>query len=415
MSVGQVKNLASTNPGKGALWIGVLLFVGSVVYEITERLPPPTPPRSRVPTKTIEILLQGEDKLSKTEIDLGDRVGWRFEFTGPPSARVHFSDGTVGSIWQEFPPKRKQKMRFTGPAGEKVYVSVFPPGQRSKQPAEPRSAEVIPAPILSLAQANEAIPAILRQIYAALDQGNPRAAGLALTDALLGDSKRLDLICKPFAYRAHHMEAILERPNQEFHVRTRVLFRPVEERAYTLIFHARQNRFVLYDVAEPSEDWFAPDKAEAAELARRFVYAGKAGRHEVLRELVSAGVKSVHFTTDPCWKQFFARTTKAEVERLELVFHQGLKVRVWVRTSPMIGHARFLVEHLDGQYKIVGFNHPGAYCSTETRGKPGPRAGISEILAHLAGAETRRLEEFEDPNLETYTLNRFGLVELPTP
>lgn len=85
------------------------------------------PPRSRDAIQTIEIQLLGEDKLSETEIDLGVVDGWRFEFTGPDTAFVHFTDGTSGSIWQQFPKKRNQKMRFTGPAGERVVILVYPP------------------------------------------------------------------------------------------------------------------------------------------------------------------------------------------------------------------------------------------------------------------------------------------------
>src|SRR5258708_26117258 len=80
-----------------------------------------------------------------------------------------------------------------------------------------------------LDEAKKQIPQALQSIYSALDQGNPISVRASMSNDLADNTAKLDAICKPFTYRAHYVEAIIERPQKRFEVRVRVLFKPLEE------------------------------------------------------------------------------------------------------------------------------------------------------------------------------------------
>lgn len=78
----------------------------------------------------VRIQLLGENKPS--EKFLGPRIvpaGWDYFFEGPPEAKVHFDDGTVGPITKWYGLKGGVR-RFSGPEGQEVVVRTYPPSEK---------------------------------------------------------------------------------------------------------------------------------------------------------------------------------------------------------------------------------------------------------------------------------------------
>ena len=197
-------------------------------------------------------------------------------------------------------------------------------------PAAPSSSHSLsgtaqqPQPLPRLELAKQIIPTNLIHIYNALNQGDLQGVQPYVSQQLAGNYQTLDQICKPFKYRAHYIEAIIERPQGRFEVRVHVLFQPMDERAYVLRFFMTQGGdFYLNDVLVPNDDWFGPGKEVAAELARNFVYAAKAHRTEELARLVTPGIPIDAYATDPCWKQFFVDSEEVRVMPVNLTSYKG--------------------------------------------------------------------------------------------
>ncbi len=189
--------------------------------------------------------------------------------------------------------------------------------------------------------------------------------------------------------RAHYVESIVERPHRQFEVRVRVLFQPLEEHAYVLMFGALQDHFLLQDVGDPPAEWFGSDLSAAGELTRRFLYAMKAGRQDVLTQLVSPGVDTSRLTSDPCWQLQLQRLSQVDIGRAVLRSYKGLKIEITANVPGI-----FLVDRVNGEYKIVSaFN------------------GIEKtyLTTDQSCRDPKTVRTSEDPDLESYTLKRFGL------
>lgn len=212
-----------------------------------------------------------------------------------------------------------------------------------------------------LDDAKQAIPAILTKIYQALDQGNPQAIRPFVLPQIAGNAGMLDAICRPFTYKAHYIEAIIERPGQKFEVRVHTLFKPFDEKAQVFTFHPNQGTFSLIQIADPSDDWFGPAKEAAIQIARNFVYAAKAQQSEVLAGLVAPGLDVSRYTTNECWRGAFQMVNEVSDARAFLESHNGLKVVVYATvslggSSTTMGsseQAEFWVDRLNDQSKIV--------------------------------------------------------------
>jgi hypothetical protein len=239
-----------------------------------------------------------------------------------------------------------------------------------------------------LGHAKQVIPGILDQIYQALDQGNWQTVRPMLSPDLASNSQKLGLICYPFMYRTHYVESIIERPQHQFEVRVRVLFKAVDEHAYVLLFGVSGDTFFLEDIADPPQDWFGAQLIAAKDMASKFVYAAKAGRSDVLEQLVAPGVSTSQYVSDPRWKSFI-QCIPVEVQSDQLVPYEGLKIELQMFTGSSCnewGTWKILVDQFQGQQRIA--------CITWTNTSDG------KIDANCA------------PNLEADTLKRFGL---PTP
>lgn len=237
-----------------------------------------------------------------------------------------------------------------------------------------------------LDEAKQEIPGILKQIYQALDQGNPQQIRPLLDAGLAGDSSKLDAICKPFTYRAHYIEAILERPGRTFEARVHVLFQPLDERAYGLSFGLLHGKFLLLDVGDAPEDWFGPRFKAAEEESRRLVYALNAGRQELVYEiaspsLIQQGVPDVSLKG--------RRIGKVETnERTRLFSYRGLKVIVNLRIS---------------DERSIGLTGGSLSLLFEPARQP------LQLVAWANGSGSFRSRWTEDQGLEGSTLRRFGL------
>jgi len=242
-----------------------------------------------------------------------------------------------------------------------------------------------------LDEAKREIPHILQILYPALDQGNPAAARTYLASALVNNAGKLDEICKPFSYRGHYVEAIIERPQRRFEARVHVLFKPLEERAYILWFGLSGNSFQLMDVAEPDNDWFQTQIAEAEQLVRKFIFAVNAQRLEVAQECVAPSlVPLLH--SSPALEQIrndsIATVTPNESTRI--FYYKGQKIRANFRipgNQPTLG----------GVYTFIL-----------------DKVGQGERIVAWAQGDGRDGYSAEDPRLEYSTLQRFG-ISAPLP
>lgn len=264
--------------------------------------------------------------------------------------------------------------------------------------AGPGTLNAVGALVPMFDEAKKAIPGILDQIYKALNDGNPGSVGHLMSDSLARNAQQLDAICKPFTCRAHYVEAIIERPSREFLARMRVLFEPLEEKAYVLRFSVYQDRFILEEVSMPSnypsDPWFGRTLVTAAELTRKLVYALNAGRDDVLEELVSPALIAEAKSPSGGLRDL----AKLKIGGIDedgwprMVSHKGLRAQVKLRIMRpdqyvfAAKNLSFLVDLIDGKPKVVAWDDT---------------------------TPLHRRKLVEDPNLEAYTLARFGLAAPP--
>jgi hypothetical protein len=255
-----------------------------------------------------------------------------------------------------------------------------------------------------LDEAKQAIPAILTKIYQSLDQGNPQAIRPFVSPQIAGNAATLDGICRPFTYRAHYVEAIIERPGQRFEVRLHALFKPLDEKAQVFTFHPSQGAFLLIQTADPGDDWLGSAKEAAIQIARNFVYAAKAQRPEVLAGLVAPGLDVSRYTSDPCWRDKFQLVVEVGDLRAQLEDHQGLKIAVHAQVAvkgaaqmTTAESADFWIDRVNDQYKIVS-----------------ARPLHDAFMYYVPPQSCRRMDTtfyaaIEAPHLVDNTLMRFGL------
>ena len=204
-----------------------------------------------------------------------------------------------------------------------------------------------------------------------------------------------DSICKPYTYRAHYIENVIERPNHQFDVWVRVLLKPIDEQAYVLTFQDQDGSFFLTGIGDPPPNWFGEQKEHAAEVVRQFVYGMKAGREDVVSHLVTSDMQK-DFISDRCWKLQFQKFNYeiGSMNYVNLTSYEGLKIRV----QPS-GPGAFLVEQIKGEYKVVT-----AFAGIE-------HAYVASNDDCVAGRDTDKMKPVEDPNLEARTLERFHLSQ----
>src|SRR5688500_18337438 len=81
----------------------------------------------------------------------------------------------------------------------------------------------------TLDMAIQSMPGILRNIYAALNDGRPNNASSFLNKSIFESTSSLDKLCQPFTYRSHYVESVVEQRHQQtkwFVARVRTLSKP---------------------------------------------------------------------------------------------------------------------------------------------------------------------------------------------
>lgn len=257
---------------------------------------------------------------------------------------------------------------------------------RNVRQNSPNSSGGLTTPTVALYErAKNEIPGLLSAVYKALNQGNPQSVNQTLSRNILQDSRALDLICRPFAYRAHYVEEVIERPNQIFLAKVHVLFQPVEEHAQLLEFRLWENRFYLANASELSSEWLKPQLSASKDVARKFLYALLAGRGDVASTLVVSSFSVNDFLNDS-WRRFFTKIKSFEISSADLVSHYGLKVKVQFTSTNYTALTYYTwdvyVEPNNGENKIVRWH-------------------CAPLMGQAVGEEA--------PDLEQRTLKRFGL------
>ncbi len=302
-----------------------------------------------------------------------------------PDAVISGEIAKRGIIFSPDIPKLK-----TMGAGPKTLTALAPapkPVSKPNRPSKPSA----PAPV-SLDDAKAAIPDILKPLYAALSEGNSSAAAAFMSPQLAADAAKLDKICKPFSYKAHYVESVIERPSKIYEARTRVLMEPMEEDAYVLIFERQGERFVLTDVRQPDETWFSPLLTATSDLARKFFYAARLKKVDLLPQFISAGV-STAAVYDPDVRYCLESPDNLDLGEVKVVEYKGLKGEVEGNVHVSCYSVKFLIDRVGSNFKIVSWNvHRGLGCSA-------PQKDWGGI----------------DPNMESYTLQRFGLTTASVP
>lgn len=279
-------------------------------------------------------------------------------------------------------------------AGPKTLAALkaLQPAKPAK-PAQPTHAA--PAePKATLDDAKTEIPKILTPLYQALNEGSASAAAAFMTAQLAASATKLDKICKPFSYKAHYIEGIIERPGQSVEVRTRVLQEPMDEDAYVLTFIRQGGHFVLSDVRDPDAAWMTPLLTATSDLARKFFYAARLQKMDILSQLVSPGV-AITALYDPYVQQGLAQAERMEPRDPVLVKAKGLKGKIELRpNAACLDTMQFLVDHIANDYRIVQWSlHKNYGCGRDSK--------------DWGSA---------DPQIEAYTLQRFGLMSAtPSP
>jgi TonB family protein len=246
-------------------------------------------------------------------------------------------------------------------------------------------------PSTSLSDARAAIPKALDAIYKSLNDGDPTGAARYLPQKILQSTNALDFICRPFTFRGYYIEAMAARPDERFQARVRVLFKPLDERAHTMMFHVAKGQPVLEDMQETGDDWWNPEKEEAKGVVRRFVYALKAGRNEIAMGMVSPNFPFSKCIEDVDVQKHLARVAEVQTSRVSREQDRGIKIVVGVEFPEFFSYSfekLFSLERIGGEMRIVRAFYP--------------LMGLNDPV--------RWPQFYEDPEIEQNTLKRFGLA-----
>jgi len=286
--------------------------------------------------------------------------------------------------------------------GERIPSGAVPPPETSASGGGSGAS-------ITLVEARRIIPLELTTIFQALNDGNPQSASRYLAPDVVGSSQRLDSICRPFTYRAHSIEAIVERPHGMFEARVRALYKPFDERGLVLKFRFASGVFQLVESSDSFDEWFGPSEETAAQMARKFIYAAKAQESSVLPALVDSGIDVSRYTADPCWREALTRIREVEKVITPLEQFHGLKIHatavvtidtaIWMYSEV---RSDFWIDRVGSEYKIVAMTlmqNPAFILSD-----PGhaPEA--------CRGVEKNFFAQVQAPGLERRTLTRFGLA-----
>lgn len=264
-------------------------------------------------------------------------------------------------------------------------------GSQSSSTAVPNpSQEVATLPATqstgTLDAAKRSIPAILTGIYAALNNAKVQDAAPFVSADIIKSRETLDYLCQPFTYRAHYIVSVVERPDGLFLARVRTLFKPFSERAYLFYFKESDGRFYVHHV---EDDPFTLERVVAVDRVRQFILAAHTGKWEVVARYASPHLPIDDLKT-PEWQQYLSRIERADGDgQVSINADQGgitLGLRFGVRNFQ---DPDFLVD--PSIEKIIRAFYKIDTSFTDLSNPPS-NSGIA------------------DPNIDKYTLARFGLA-----
>jgi hypothetical protein len=250
---------------------------------------------------------------------------------------------------------------------------------------------------MSLLEAKQMIPKELKGLYRALDAGDPRSLTGHIAPQLLSQMMLLDQICKPYSYRGHYIESIVERGDGIFEARVHALFQPVDEQEDIFQFAAPNGAVILQDVRHLPQDWIDQQRKQAIDVAREFIYAARAGKQETVKQLIS-----LHLDVSPLFEQGDYANRLADVNSIAemgagVTQNDGIKIALNVTT----GRRKFcgdlwhlVIDPTRSTYRVVEWEFVPIFGCYTTLGPPNQEKHI-------------------DPDLAEYTLRRFGIRAKP--
>lgn len=225
--------------------------------------------------------------------------------------------------------------------------------------AGPRTLRTLDELVPMTNAARDQIPVLLGKIYQALNDGSAGLARTYMSKDLAQNAEQMDAICKPYTYRAHYVDAIIERPHHWYETRVRLLLKPMDERAYIVWFFGWRGKFYAGKVERMSREWELQQMGNSTDVVRKFIYARRARKLEVMTELVFPGLDPSQFLDD-YWNRAFAdMDTDFSENALSVVDYKGLKLRVQTRiilpaaVAFMQHYGGFLLDNYRGESKIV--------------------------------------------------------------
>jgi TonB family protein len=306
-------------------------------------------------------------------------------------------------------PDILDELRAKG-AGELVLSAVqqqMSPGSYQQQGLPALSAPAGTIPLSSLGDAKRQIPIVLQAIFRSLDQGDPQSVARYLSPQILNDPGQLDAICRPFNYRAHYIEAIVERPGPAFEAWVRVLFKPFEERAVVMTFRQVDRDFQLVQRSDSVDDWFASARATALQDARNFLYAAKAQQGDALAGLVGLGIDTHTFTSGPCWQELLPRIVRVQSATASLDQFKGLKIHV--RTNSAMDTNNFFQSEIVSDFWFDRIGDDYKIVAATLVNNPNNSIMADNSLPACHDIDRNAITQFESPSLVNQTLARFGL------
>jgi hypothetical protein len=148
-----------------------------------------------------------------------------------------------------------------------------------------------------------------------------------------------------------------------------------------------QGAFTLLEVRS---DPMTAEKEAATDAVRQVIFATKAGRWDVVAKYASPRLPVEKMKT-PEWEAFYSKITSANVSSVELRSDHGILLLVRADVRGYTGTLPdFLVDPTTGLIVRAFFRSP------------------ENIFTHVPNPDG-----FTDPDIEAYTLKRFGLTSAP--
>jgi len=280
----------------------------------------------------------------------------------------------VGILRIPKPAERRQVP--TRATSRQPTYSTPPPAAAPPVVAATVSAKVELPPV---AAAEAGISGALERIFAALNDGNRRAAADYFTPELLDSQRKLDEICRPFNYRAHYIEKIVDRGDR-FEAWVHILYKTPGEELASYEFVPKQNQYVLLRKADPL--WMTGAPMELVDTGERFLLALREGATKAYEPLLSQSLRETGNVVQGATKGLRRMRSARFREFRQRTIQGAALIEVRYEIS-MFNFANVYFEKIDGDFKVVALDFPTAANHSEP--------------------------DIEDPEISARARKRFGL------